>query len=825
MTTGAPFYSVILPAAGTNAVTNPSAEFGATGWSGTAGGTATRQAGTAAFGAWAVAGTVGAAAGTGILFGTLNQAAGSYTVSAWVYGGSGSVYSIGIKGTGAGGAFVGSVAGTTGGTWHRYSFSYGEASPNLRFFSVINRSAGGAPFLVDAVQVEGGTFLTTYIDGAQDGCTWLGQPHASASSRSGTSRQGGTVVTLQSLGMTVMEAGGVGMPPVDNITQEYAIADGAFFQRQRATSRPFTLTGLFSGSTWQGLHAVRRNVIDALKIDLTPNPQPTRFLYTGAGGTSVIDAYYDGGLTMESREGFTETAGVRMLAVDPYWYSLTDEGTALTSAVALGSTNFIAARDPQGRWGTLGVSGTTTANFFAQQGIRAIQPGVDGTVYIGGDFQTIGGTFANGVGMWLGNAGRFGTLAGGTLHVSVGTPIVTSLAVSPAGSVFVAGQWDQTAGTSSGNIAQWNGAWGSLAGGTVGGGFVQSLLYAPNGTLFFGLGNFNSVGGTATQGVAMWGGASFGTLTGGTVIGGNTFTMTWSGGRLYVGGTAAGGTAAGHSVYTWNGAWGTTNGSIFGPIVGSAVYALTTGPDGAVYAGGVFTTFGGGTVNGIAKWNGAQYTALSVGVGSAINSNVYGEVWRVQALPDNSLYAAGRFRMAGSVALPDALARWNGAAWIPGDVDLPNGNLSGAPIIWVLAVGATGTLYVGGGFFGTALAAGVTTVVNDGAANAYPAIVMRNPTASSQRLYQVLNTATNDGVWLNTDILPGETITLDLRTTNKTLTSDYRGNILGAVLPGSNLTTWRLAPGTNFVSVFAASGSVETSIYWRNRAWSADPRL
>jgi hypothetical protein len=812
--TNGPYYHITIPVAGTNAHANPSAEVNATGWAGTAGGTATRQAGTAAFGAWAMAGTVGAAQGTGITYGTPSLSAGSYTVSAYVYGGSGSVYSIGIKGTGAGAAFVGSVAGTTGGTWHRYSFSYGEAAPINRLFAVVKRSAGADPFIVDGVQIEGGTFLTTYIDGDQDGCVWLGQAGASASSRSGTSRQGGTVVSLQSLGLTVLEAGDVGMPPVSNITQEYAIADGAQWQRQRATSRVFTLTSLFSGTTWPGLHAIRQRVIDALKIDRTPNPQPFRLLYTGAGGTTTIDAYYDGGLTMDSRAGFSETTAVRLLAPDPYWYGVRDEGTALLSQSNLGSTNLAAYRDPLGRWGTMGASGSALVGTVnGQILVSAITALPTGTVLFGGDFITAGGTPTPGIAAWHPNTGRWGTLAGGTLARGGALVTVYDITVSPQGTVYVGGQFGTVGGTTTANVAfHAGGAWGTLTNGTVNN-IVYALGYSPAGTLFTG-GALTTAGGTQARYIAQHANGSWGTLSGGT-LDSEVYAIVAGGQRTYVGGafSLAGGSAADAIATYSNGSWGTMSTG----VANGVVETITVLPSGAIVAGGGFTNIASGSALRMAQWNGNQWSAL----GAGLNQFVYSAT----ATASGMVYAAGYFGTAGGVAVTNGLAQWNGAAWLPLDIAIPGTAL---PFVFranAITVDPGGTLYIGGNFAGTALAAGVTAVVNSGASNAYPVVTLTNTSATPQRLYQILNTATNDNIWFDLTIAANETLTVDLRNGRKTVTSNARGNLITTVMPGSNLTTWRLAPGTNYVSIFAASGSVEASLYWRPRGWSNDMRV
>jgi hypothetical protein len=72
----------------------------------------------------------------------------------------------------------GSVTGT--GAWQRVSVTYTEpAGTTARTFAIIRVGGDGAndnTFVVDGVQLEVGT-ATTYMDGDQDGCQWVGEPY------------------------------------------------------------------------------------------------------------------------------------------------------------------------------------------------------------------------------------------------------------------------------------------------------------------------------------------------------------------------------------------------------------------------------------------------------------------------------------------------------------------------------------------------------------------------------------------------------------------------------------------------------------------------
>src|SRR5712692_7900256 len=126
-----------------------------------------------------------------------------------------------------------------------------------------------------------------------------------------------------------------------------------------------------------------------------------------------------------------------------------------------------------------------------------------------------------------------------------------------------------------------------------------------------------------------------------------------------------------------------------------AVYAMTVFDDGsgsgpALYVGGDFTTAGGVVVNGIAKWDGTQWSALGSGM-----AGVYHGVHALAVFDDGSglaLYAGGAFDRAGGVVAPN-IAKWDGQRWWP----LYTGLRGGSRQVNALAV-FNNALYAGGWF-------------------------------------------------------------------------------------------------------------------------------
>jgi hypothetical protein len=203
-------------------------------------------------------------------------------------------------------------------------------------------------------------------------------------------------------------------------------------------------------------------------------------------------------------------------------------------------------------------------------------------------------------------------------------------------------------------------------------------------------GDFQSVNGVRANGIARWDGQTWSSL--GAGVDGRVWAIAVGGEDVYVGGdfTSAGGAPA-SGVARWDGrGWSALGAGIGGRRDASGaptVFALAWS-GGSLYAGGRFSTAGGVVVNGIARWNGHDWTKLGDGVRSG---GFDGVVYALAARGDE-LYAGGQFLSAGA-APAENIARWNGSAWaaLGGGV---RGNLEK-----VLALGLVGKdLYVGGVF-------------------------------------------------------------------------------------------------------------------------------
>ncbi len=136
-----------------------------------------------------------------------------------------------------------------------------------------------------------------------------------------------------------------------------------------------------------------------------------------------------------------------------------------------------------------------------------------------------------------------------------------------------------------------------------------------------------------------------------------------------------------------------------GPDLATEISALAVFDDGsgdALFAGGTFSTLDGLTVNGIAKWNGSTWSALSGPSGTGVEHYVYALAVFDDGNGD-ALYVGGQFATAGGVAV-DNIAKWNGTAWSPLTGPSGTGVLTYVSALAVYGAGSGDSLYVGGAF-------------------------------------------------------------------------------------------------------------------------------
>lgn len=793
---------IIVPIARTNEVLNPSAETNTTGYTAGAGSLA-RSTAQQYHGAYSLAYTPSAAVNDGFYYGTISTTNGqTRAISCKWLGVAGVPYKLSVATTSGADLVTYRFTGT--GRWQWVWLYYTETSTTTRrIYFTKDSSASTAAYYIDGVQSEvitAGEAVSTYIDGDQLGLVpnqypapygWTGTPHASTSYRTGQTRAGGRIVRLKDLGFLLTAIIGLGMAPPRHEALTFAQLDGGQYQNTLKPPRTFSLAGRVAATTPNAADTILAQIGALLDRDLVAQRQPlvltTQAQECGVdcGDRVFVQALYSGGLEGQVSELPTYQVPITFTQYLPY-ISGGDQGAALDVQDAIASPGGILARSPTGTWSALGagVSGGE---------VRAIVVGQNGLVYVGGTFTDAGGTGADYIASYNPQTGVWAVLGSATaLNAEV-----AALAVGPDGRIYVGGVFTNASGIANGDfIAVWDpvaGTWAALSTGMNA--YVAALAWVGN-TLYAG-GNFTTAGGGAAARVAAWNGSAWSAL--GSGAGSPVRALAAYGGILYIGGdfTNGGGVAAADYIGAWvNGAW-----VALSTGMDANVNALAVGLNGTLYAGGIFTTAGGITAGGIAAWNGVGWSQL----GSGFSSPGSATPRSLAVLPNGNLLIAANFPVVdpGNAAY---VLMWNGSTYVSLGLEVSGGEgltITAAP---------DGTIYAG--VSGTNVAAGLASVVNSGTVEIWPRIIIRGPSSGTSRLYEINNRTTGTDIFLNYTIAAGEVLTLTLNPTNVTFVSNFRGSVLSAILPGSQIALFTLQPGANAVTFLSASSTVTATAQW-----------
>ena len=808
-----PSVSVILPLARTNLVANPSFETNTTGWTDTTGNGLARSSNGTYYGIYGLQVSPSSDA-TGVYYGPITLA-------------NDTVYAVSIqfKAFRSGLSFDLSVRTTAGvalqtqriratGRWQRIVLFYHEQTGAARRIYVTSAQAGNSFFYIDGAQVEpisdGILQATTYIDGDQRGLLvgqqpppygWTGTPHASTSYRTGATRAGGYVMNLQSAyGFLLTGMIGIGMAAPNNISIPYSVLDGARYLRTQKPPRTISLPGRFQGDTLYDLATKQSAMRAAFDRDLVPLQQPMVLQVEPVdecgdviGDTAQIQCLYAGGLEGDQSNYPVEEAAPTFTMYAPYLIG-GSAGAALTEQSSVANTRGIIKRTPDGVWSAVG------AGVSAGNPVYSILVARDGKIYAGGGFTAMSGV-ANTARIAYFDPADSAWHAMGTGGAS---DEVFALAEGPDGSIYAGGTFSGMGGVANTKcIARWDGsAWQAMGtGGVAATTSVRALAFDGNGSLYVG-GNFTDIGGSGADYLAAWNGAWF-VIGSATAINGTVYALASYGNRygMYIGGafTNAGGIANADYITYWEGL--AYNALSTG--MNNDVQTIVVQPSGIVYAGGAFTVAGGQTVTYNAAWNGTAWSAF----GSGLNALMYD----LTDGPGQSVYFGGAFSTAGGFTLNDGLVLWTGSAFAFPDIDY------GLATFYAIATAPDGTIYFGSDGTGPAIAAGVTTLLNENKQIVYPTFTISGPTSGSSRIYNLINVTTDAVVYLDLVIVAGETITLTTDPQNPSFRSNVRGDISGTMLSGSTPAQFYFVPGNNAISLFAEDSSVVALVSWQRQ--------
>lgn len=252
---------------------------------------------------------------------------------------------------------------------------------------------------------------------------------------------------------------------------------------------------------------------------------------------------------------------------------------------------------------------------------------------------------------------------------------ITTTIRMPNGDIVASGYFWIAGGTAASCIARWNGAsWSALGTGLDFPAFALAVL--PNGDLV-AAGDFHFAGGVPVNRVARWDGVAWSPL--GTGLSGSIKALAVMPNGDLVAGGASGGAA---NVARWSGVSWTPLGTMTGGVAALAVL-----PNGDIVAAGELTQASGFFVNGIARWNGTNWSPLGDGLSGPVQPTVTALV----ALPNGDVVASGPFDQAGGLPA-NGIARWDGASW-SALATRPTGASPGASTMCLLP---NGDLAVGG---------------------------------------------------------------------------------------------------------------------------------
>lgn len=592
-------------------------------------------------------------------------------------------------------------------------------------------------------------------------------------------------LSMTANGVRVLKVLGERMAPVENIATNYALVDGALYQRTAVRPRILTFVLAVTGTSVATLLAF----LDALVTATNPHRPvlPVKIWYrSGAAGTGrYINGYYEGGLEGIGYKGYVANPHIlRFRCTDPFWYYETPiANQALDVYDAMVTPNRIISRNASGTWDNMDAG----ANSY----IRALALSPTGELYAGGNFTTIGGVACNRVAKWDGAAWS-------ALGVGV-DGIVYSLAFAPNGDLYVGGAFTNAGGAGAARIAYWDvsaSAWVALGAGVDG--TVFCMAFAPNGNLYVG-GAFSNAGGAGASKVAMWNGAAWAALGVGVDDQVNAVAITANGAGVYWCGKFANAGGAGATrVALWTVA--TTAWSALGTGVDQTAYALAIASNGDLFIGGNLDNAGGIVAGGIAKWNGVTWSALGEGTN--------GSVYALKFDTDGLLYVGGLFNTLGSIATTGNWGVWHNGAWLPAWIGTVGS------LVWAFVLSTAITAIAGD--FTAATVPGVTTITTTCSARAYPVIAITGP----GRLLYLINYSTNQVIYFDITLVASEVLTIDLRERVKTVTSSFRGNLISGVLAGS-LTTWYLQPGANYIGCYVDNAAASAVYGYTPRYWGA----
>jgi len=263
-------------------------------------------------------------------------------------------------------------------------------------------------------------------------------------------------------------------------------------------------------------------------------------------------------------------------------------GGDFTNIAGVTDANYIAKYAVEtGNWSKVG----TGISYPSGAVVLAIAISPDGTIFIGGDFDTAGGdTNCNYIAYFDKTANDWRPLSSGLNNG------VNALKFTPDGRLLIGGYFTNANGANGNYICWWDGiAFRSFTelGATELNDQVESIDINPNGTIIIG-GHFTNAGGDPNaNGIAAWRGNNWGALMAGGISGSLAIVYRvycLPNGDIYISGMfdRAGYLEIGRVAKSVSGAWQRLDIDL--PANGVPIYSILESSDGTLYLGGAFDT-------------------------------------------------------------------------------------------------------------------------------------------------------------------------------------------------------------------------------------------
>lgn len=806
-------WDIVVPEETTNLIANPSIETGVSGYSGSGGISVQRTTNEAVFGTASMEASTASTATTMTVFtSAIPVSAGQpYTFSMWYrktcpadVRGSVVVLFQNNLSQNVGTAQADLPAGLVR-EWTRLvltAFAPASAVNAIIYPVWLSNVPTGRAFSMrmDGLQFEQKAYATTYVDGAQEGCVWLGAPHGSISYRSAGTRKGGRIMNLKSFKWTTAAVIGLGAAAVQPIAQPYAQIGGALYQRSVAPPRTFQIGGGWECDSDSDLHRQRAAMIDALLPAGKISDEPVRLIYTPLANTCdndsintpaersvIIDAAYAGGLEGAwTNEVGQERATMVFTSYLPFMAVGASPFDSIATLTNINQAN--SAGNFQWRDMLTGDFGPTSGGTNGV--VRASAIGPDGNIYVGGSFTSPG----NNVAMWNGASWvAFGSGTNGA---------VNAIAFDASGALVIAGEFTTANGVSTGGLARWTGSTFATMGGVFNAQGFALVNDSANNIIVAG--RVDAGGGLWLSAVGIWNGTTLTNIStqfqnatfpnNGALSNGGAFALARTADGVYVGGRFP---IFGYNlafvnfarIYQDNGSWFVARASNTDFSVG--IDAIAALPNGTLVVGYATAPY----ISQVASGN------ISNVPGGALDGRVRG----LFARADGSFMAAGDFASAGGLAV-SGFVEWRGT-WAHPDIQT-----SGGAPGYTYAEGGRWAVF--GGSWVAATVANVTTI--DVASNIAVNPEITTPGVGVWR--NVRNWTTGDKIFA---VPPAVAGALTIRTGERPAFDSAAGSLLPYVLPASNMTTFKLIPGRNRISIFATS-IAQATFRWRNQYTSLD---